>query len=302
MPLSIEKNTNECYNYNTAKNKVKRKDKMAKIIAVANQKGGVGKSTTVVNLAASVGTRGKKVLCIDMDPQGNTTSGFGVKKKSVDVTVYDILIGQRKIEEGIIETAFRGVSLISSTSSLAGADIELVNLDNRSNRLKMQLLTVKNSYDYIFIDCPPSLSLLTVNALCAADSVLIPLQCEYYSLEGLSQLVESIKMVRKHYNPNIDIDGIVFTMFDSRLNLTNQVVGEVQKHFPQKVYRTVIPRNVKLSEAPSYGKPVIYYDKLSRGAEAYEKLCEEMLKRHGVKDVKPKQAKKKVSVKTKGGK
>lgn len=302
MPLSIEKNTNECYNYNTAKNKVKRKDKMAKIIAVANQKGGVGKSTTVVNLAASVGTRGKKVLCIDMDPQGNTTSGFGVKKKSVDVTVYDILIGQRKIEDGIIETAFRGVSLISSTSSLAGADIELVNLDNRSNRLKMQLLTIKNSYDYIFIDCPPSLSLLTVNALCAADSVLIPLQCEYYSLEGLSQLVESIKMVRKHYNPNIDIDGIVFTMFDSRLNLTNQVVGEVQKHFPQKVYRTVIPRNVKLSEAPSYGKPVIYYDKLSRGAEAYEKLCEEMLKRHGVKDVKPKQAKKKVSVKTKGGK
>lgn len=302
MPLSIEKNTNECYNYNTAKNKVKRKDKMAKIIAVANQKGGVGKSTTVVNLAASVGTRGKKVLCIDMDPQGNTTSGFGVKKKSVDVTVYDILIGQRKIEDGIIETAFRGVSLISSTSSLAGADIELVNLDNRSNRLKMQLLTIKNSYDYIFIDCPPSLSLLTVNALCAADSVLIPLQCEYYSLEGLSQLVESIKMVRKHYNPNIDIDGIVFTMFDSRLNLTNQVVGEVQKHFPQKVYRTVIPRNVKLSEAPSYGKPVIYYDKLSRGAEAYEKLCEEMLKRHGVKDVKPKAAKKKVSVKTKGGK
>ncbi|MDE6592615.1 MAG: AAA family ATPase [Oscillospiraceae bacterium] len=275
---------------------------MAKIIAVANQKGGVGKSTTVVNLAASVGIRGKKVLCIDMDPQGNTTSGFGVRKKTVSVTVYDILIGQRKIEEGVIETAFKGVSLISSTSSLAGADIELVNLDNRSNRLKMQLLTIKNDYDYIFIDCPPSLSLLTVNALCAADSVLIPLQCEYYSLEGLSQLVESIKMVRKRYNPNIDIDGIVFTMFDSRLNLTNQVVGEVQKHFPQKVYRTVIPRNVKLSEAPSYGKPVIYYDKISRGAEAYEKLCEEMLKRHGVKDVKPKQTKKKVTIKAKGGK
>lgn len=272
----------------------KRNGKMAKIIAVANQKGGVGKSTSTVNLAASIGIRGHKVLCIDMDPQGNTTSGFGIRKKSVSVTIYDILIGKSRINDGIIETAFKNVSVICSTSALAGADIELVNLDNRSNRLKMQLLTVKNDYDYILIDCPPSLSLLTVNALCAADSVLIPLQCEYYSLEGLSQLVDSIRRVKQHYNPNLDINGIVFTMFDARLNLTNQVVAEVQKHFPKKVYRTVIPRNVKLSEAPSFGKPIIYYDKSSRGAEAYEHLAEEFLTRDGVKEITPKPIKKKL--------
>lgn len=267
---------------------------MAKIIAVANQKGGVGKSTTVVNLAASIGMYGQKVLCIDMDPQGNTTSGFGIKKKSVQVTVYDLLMGKKRISEGIIETEYQNVSVICSTSALAGADIELVSLENRSNRLKMQLLTVKNDYDYILIDCPPSLSLLTINALCASDCVLIPLQCEYYSLEGLSQLMESVKKVKQYYNPEIDIDGIVFTMYDSRLNLTNQVVAEVQKHFPDKLYKTYIPRNVKLSEAPSFGKPAIYYDRSSRGAEAYEKLAEEMLVRHGVKNIETKPAKKKL--------
>lgn len=253
---------------------------MAVVIAVANQKGGVGKSTTVVNLAACLGAKGKKVLCVDIDAQGNTTSGFGIKKKNIDITVYDILIGQRRIQESIIPTEFKGVSVISSTSDLAGADIELVDLPNRSNRLKMQLLTVKLDYDYILIDCPPSLSLLTVNALCACDTVLIPMQCEFYSLEGLSQLIESIRLVKQRYNPTIDIEGILFTMYDSRLNLTTQVVNEVRKHFPNKMFKTVIPKNVRLSEAPSFGKPIIYFDKISRGAEAYISLTDEMLKRH----------------------
>lgn len=257
---------------------------MSRIIAVANQKGGVGKSTTVVNLAACLGKKGKKVLCVDIDAQGNTTSGFGINKRSAEITVYDVLLGQRRISDAIIKTEFKNVSVVSSTSQLAGADIELVDLENRSNRLKMQLLTIKNDYDYIFIDCPPSLSLLTVNALCACDTVLVPLQCEFYSLEGLSQLVESIRLVKKRYNPNIDIEGILFTMFDGRLNLTQQVVREVKKHFADKVFNTVIPRNVRISEAPSFGKPVIYFDASSRGAEAYASLAAEILSRHKAED------------------
>ena len=250
---------------------------MGKVVAVANQKGGVGKSTTVVNLSAYLGSKGKKVLCIDMDAQGNTTSGFGIKKKTVTSTIYDVLMGQCRISDAIIKTNFEGVSVVSSTSDLAGGEIELVEIDNRANRLKMQVLTCKLDYDYILIDCPPSLSLLTLNALCACDTVLIPLQCEFYSLEGLSQLVETIRLVKQRYNPTIDIEGILFTMFDGRLNLTNQVVNEVKKHFPKKVFKTVIPRNVRLSEAPSFGKPVLYYDKTSRGAESYQELGEEFL-------------------------
>jgi chromosome partitioning protein len=250
---------------------------MGKIYAVANQKGGVGKSTTVVNLAAYLGTRGKKVLCIDLDPQGNTTSGFGIKKKSLSSSVYEVLIGQRRIQEAIVVTEYENVSVVPSHADLAGGEIELVEIENRVNRLKMQLITCRLEYDYIFIDCPPSLSLLTLNGLCASDGVIVPLQCEFYSLEGLSQLWDTIKLVKQKYNPTLDIKGIVFTMFDSRLNLTNQVVNEVKKHFPNKVFDTVIPRNVRLSEAPSYGMPVFYYDRNSKGAEAYESLGLELM-------------------------
>ncbi|MBQ5311898.1 MAG: ParA family protein [Oscillospiraceae bacterium] len=258
-----------------------------KIIAIANQKGGVGKSTTVVNLAASLGIRNKKVLCVDMDPQGNSTSGFGIKKKTVSLTSYDVVMGRCRIEEAILTTEFANVSLISSTLSLAGAEVELTNEDDRAKKLKSQLLTIKDNYDYILIDCPPSLSLLTINALCAADEVMIPLQCEFYSLEGLSQLVESIRRIKQHYNPSLEIGGIIFTMADTRLNLTNQVVNEVKKHFPDKVFKTSIPRNVKISESPSFGMPIIYYDRLSKGADAYERLSEELLKRNGEKRTKP---------------
>lgn len=252
---------------------------MGKIIAVANQKGGVGKSTSVVNLAAYLGSVGKKVLCVDMDAQGNTTSGYGIKKKSVSYTTYDVLMGNCRMNEAIIKTAFDNVSITAATSDLAGAIIRLVEMDNRMNRLKMQILTVKQDYDFILIDCPPELGMLTLNGLCACDTVMIPLQCEFYSLEGLSQLVETIRLVKQRYNPSIDVEGILFTMFDGRLNLTNQVVNEVKKHFPKKVYKTAIPRNVRLSEAPSFGKPVMYYDKSSKGAESYEALGKEFLER-----------------------
>ena len=250
---------------------------MGKVIAVANQKGGVGKSTTVINLAAFIGSRGRKVLCIDLDAQGNVTSGYGIRKKTVQYSSYDLLIGRAGIGEAVIATEFENVSIVPSTSALAGAEIEIADLDERLKRLKMQILMCRDSYDYIFIDCPPSLSLVTLNGLVAADSLIIPLQCEFFSLEGLSQLDQIIRHVRSNENPSLTIEGILFTMFDPRLNVTNQVVNEVKKVFPDQVFETTIPRNVRLSEAPSYGMPVMYYDKSSKGTEAYARLGCELL-------------------------
>lgn len=250
---------------------------MGKIIAVANQKGGVGKSTTVVNLSAYLGSRDYKVLCIDSDPQGNTTTGFGVRKKSAKATTYDVITGKTRIQDAIIHTEFKNVSLVPATENLAGCEIELVNFENRVNRLRMQLLTCKLDYDYIFIDCPPALGTITINSLVACDAIIVPMLAEFYALEGLSQLVSTIKIVKTNYNPALDIEGILFTMFDGRLNVANEVVTEVEKYFPNKVFETKIPRNVRISEAPSHGKPVMYYDKSSKGSEAYELLGHELL-------------------------
>lgn len=252
---------------------------MGKIIAVSNQKGGVGKSTTAVNLAAALGLKGKKVLVIDFDPQGNTTTSFGIEKKRIRNTVYEAVIGNCRMIEAIVATNFRGVSVVPATQTLSGAAVEFLDLDRRSLRLKMQILTVKDDYDYIFIDCPPTLDLITINALAACDSVIIPIQCEFLSLEGLVELTEAIKRVQKSLNSNIIIDGILFTMYVKRYNLTAQVVDEVKKHFPKMVYKTVIPRNISISEAPSFGQPVMYYNPKCKGAKAYEEFADEFLKK-----------------------
>lgn len=250
---------------------------MGKIIAVANQKGGVGKSTTVVNVAAYLGSRGKKVLCIDSDPQGNATTGFGIRKKSANVNTYHLIIGKTRVQDALIKTEFDNVEIIPATEALAGVEIELLNMENRVNRLKMKLLSVKDDYDYIFIDCPPALGSLTINALVSSDAVIVPMLAEFFALEGLSQLVNTIKIVKTNYNPSLEIEGILFTMFDGRLNVANDVVAEVEKYFPNKVFQTKIPRNVRISEAPSHGKPVMYYDKASKGTEAYTLLGLEIL-------------------------
>ncbi|SDN68676.1 ParA family protein [Acetanaerobacterium elongatum] len=251
---------------------------MGKIITIANQKGGVGKTTTAVNLAAAVGAAGKKVLLADIDPQGNATSGLGIEKRSVGVSVYDLIIGNAKAADAVVHTQFRNVDVLPSNIQLAGAEIELVELQNRENRLKYALSQLRDGYDYIFIDCPPSLGLITLNGLTACDTVLVPIQCEYYALEGLSQLIATIRQIKRLYNPQLEIEGVLLTMYDARLNLTVQVVDEVKKFFPQKVYKSVIPRNVRISEAPSYGQPILYYDRASKGSTAYDELAKELIK------------------------
>lgn len=250
---------------------------MSKIIAIANQKGGVGKTTSAVNLAAALGAAGKKTLLIDADPQGNTTSGYGIDKRSVSLSTYQVLLGSASAQEAILETQFQNVWVMPASMDLAAAELELSEMDKRATRLRIALALVKNQYDYILIDCPPSLGLVTINGLCAADTLLVPIQCEYYALEGLSQLMASVRQIKRLYNETLELEGVLLTMYDGRLNLTRQVVNEVKKFFPGKVFATAIPRAVRLSEAPGFGMPVLYYDKHSKGAEAYNMVAAEII-------------------------
>ncbi len=250
---------------------------MSKVVAVANQKGGVGKTTTVVNLSSCVAALGKRVLAVDLDPQGNTTSGYGVAKHSAQSNVYTCLMDDADVRTAIVHTAYH-VDLLPSNTQLAGAAVELVDIQRREYKLRNILAPVIPVYDYLFIDCPPSLDLLTVNGLCACDTVLIPIQCEYYALEGLSELMSTLKTVRRKYNRYLDIEGVLFTMYAGRLNLTLQVVDQVKKYYGDKVYKAVIPRSVRLSEAPSYGMPINYYEPNGKGSQAYMELAREFLK------------------------
>lgn len=256
---------------------------MGKIIAIANQKGGVGKTTTSVNLSALLAKKGKKIVLIDADPQGNATSGLGVDK-DVEKSLYDVLINEEPVAGTLQDTVEKNLKICPSNMNLAGAEVELVSQMSREHRLKEQLEGIKDKFDYIFIDCPPSLGLITLNSFTAADSVLIPVQCEYYALEGLGQLLNTINLVKKHLNKSLEIEGALLTMYDIRTNLSNQVVKEVKKYFDDRVYKTVIPRNVRLSEAPSFGMPITMYDPKSKGARSYEKLAKEFLKMEEAKE------------------
>lgn len=269
---------NSVYRY--AQNGKEHGRSMSKVIAVANQKGGVGKTTSAVNIAASLGAKGKNTLLVDIDPQGNSTSGVGFDRRSLETTSYDILINGEKGQDAVRQTAFAGLSVIPSSADLAAAEIELADIPAREAVLKNALAPLRAAYDFILIDCPPSLGLITTNALNAADSVLIPVQCEYYALEGLSQLMNSVQAVKRRYNDRLELEGVLLTMYDGRLNLTQQVVTEIKKYFPRKVFSTVIPRTVRLSEAPSYGQPILYYDRSNKGAQAYSALTDEILKKN----------------------
>lgn len=253
---------------------------MGKVISVANQKGGVGKTTTTINLSTLIAKKGKKVLMIDADPQGNASSGVGVDRDDIELSIYDILINEVEVEDVVKKTSIKNLDICPSNINLAGAEVELVSVMSREQRLKEKLDRVKDNYDFIIIDCPPSLGLITLNAFTASDSVLIPVQCEYYALEGLGQLLNTINLVKKHLNKNLEIEGALLTMYDIRTNLSNQVVKEVKGYFNDKVYKNVIPRNVKLSEAPSYGMPISVYDPKSKGAKSYEKFVKEFLKKN----------------------
>ena len=252
---------------------------MAYIISLANQKGGVGKTTSAVNCAAAVGALGKKTLLVDLDPQGNATSGVGIQKRGVKLSSYDVVIGRTKASEAVVDTRFANLFAIPSQIALAGAEFELIDMEKRELILKNALAEIADDYDYIFIDCPPSLGILSINALAASSGVIIPMQCEFYSLEGLSQLMLSIRNVKRLYNPGLEITGILITMYNGRLNLSAQVLEEIKKYYADKLFATGIVRNVKLSEAPSYGEPIIYYDKYSKGARAYNDVAKEILER-----------------------
>lgn len=250
---------------------------MGRTIAIANQKGGVGKTTTAINLSASLAAKGKKVLVIDADPQGNTTSGFGIEKNDLENTIYELFLSECSIKECILSEVMPGVSVIPSNVNLAATEIELIGVEKKEFILKKEIDWVKDQYDFIMIDCPPSLNLLTINSMTTADSVLVPIQCEYYALEGLSQLIHTVNLVKERLNPDLEMEGVVFTMYDSRTNLSNQVVENVKSHLKQNVYNTMIPRNIRLAEAPSYGMPIGMYDAKSAGAEAYMQLAEELI-------------------------